>query len=349
MYIKTKTKDNVYLWDITDIFEASIVQVVNTNSVSSFKISIDNNEATPEFLKEWNRYEFYSDDWLKLHEGFFAWIDASLDILTIQVSDNGLWKKKVFTVDKNYTTGQSIRAILQELLDEINASEDTGYVLESTITYTLTSDTKYSAGTTFLSILQDLVKWGFEFITRDWKLEFNETIGTDRTQDNEHYYQLYYNKLNPTGNNIEKIKTLIPNNIYNVITAKSSDGLITVEDAGSILEYWRKEKVINVDGDLTASANDELEKTKDITKDIEITPVLSVFNELNIWDLADSDIKTQNILINFSWSVKILEKRMSFWEKTSYTFKVSTTGAKVLSFIEKISWMEQNINKLLIK
>lgn len=346
--VKDKNGDN--LTEINNISNAEIRQAINTETISNFIIDSKNNVALFETFKESNRFEFWEGPNL-LHEGFYDGIETNPDTITVLISNVSLFRKKKVLEDKNYSAGTLICDILQEILDEINGRDDTGYVLECSTTQTIGEVVDYALGTDYVEILEDLAKSGFEFKIEQGKIFFQETIGIDRTQDNDDYFEFYYNQKSPEGNNVQNIDTNLPSNVFNSITAKKSgsSSSVTVIDQDSIDEFGRLEDVISVNGDLTKAAEEELAKTKDPTKDITIIPLLENILSVGVADLCRAELISVNDLINYNGDVKILEKNITFGESTTYQLNISSTGNKVLNFIQTFSKMQKNINKLLIQ
>jgi hypothetical protein len=347
MIIVVKDRLGNLIEEIENISTGDFVKTISENSNSSFQIDVNNRSFNADVMKESNRFFAYESGEI-VYTGFFNGFQSSNDQVTVSLSDQGIWSKKIILADKTFTVGTTISEIVTNIFDEINSLQDTGITLDCIATSTITDEKKYSAGVSFLSILKDLALSGYEFTTHNDVLTFKESVGIDRTQDNSDYFEAYYNKFSPQGNNVKEIESILPSNVYNVIIAKNLDGVSHTEtDSASIDAYGRSEKFISVDGDLQTVAETELEKSKNPTNQINISPVLENFNDLSLGDLILADITTTNDLLNYRGDAKILEKRFTLGEQNEFIVKASSTGRQIDTFLQRINKIEKNLNKLL--
>jgi len=340
------------LAEFTKIISANIVEKISATSNWFFEIPANDASISATNLKEFNVIELYTDQ----EEFLFKWFISGLEVSTWNVKvvfsdQNSIWKNKLVYTDKNYTATTTISSILSGLLWEINARFGTGYTLQTSVTDTITEEVNFSRWETFFNVLTTLAKLWYEFVTRNSKLEFNVNIWDDKTNPaNPNYFKYEYNVLDPFNNNVENVNAIINSkNIANALVWKAGSDYAEVQDNTSITEFGRIEKTLVADWDVTNYVTNQLAELKDSIKELTIIPQIKSYNELWLWDLVDSEIVWENNLINFNWTVKVLEKKYTVSEGESFEFKLSPVNVITRNFVNEFIELQDKVQKILLK
>lgn len=181
----------VYLSDVVgtpiaqvfDVYGFTCRAKLSDYNEATFSIKNDNPIASYENLREYNRVVIQ----LEIEGGKKQFIDGFIKTTTIGIEETTvtvrsreyILTKKLVHVARAYTTS-SIKAILEDLLNEINTRSNTGITVHpDTSLDVLPLDV--NKNTTLQSVLKTIAGKGYSFKIIDKKLLVGQEIGTDRT------------------------------------------------------------------------------------------------------------------------------------------------------------------------
>lgn len=278
-----------------------------------------------------------------VEETVFDWIitniEAGINTVDILASDYlYLLKRRVLHADKSYTIGTSYTAVLEDILSHINTIYDTGIMLSSFTTDTLAVAKSFKTRDNVFSLLQDLAKEGYEF-RMVWKtLEFWNYIGEDKTTG-ENAVEYIFDVSEPNTRNINAVKySEKADDFANSIFPKT---FISVEDTASIALVWK----IEANGDDNVDPNKTLTE-KLVVWDYEITGFSSDYFEAEIGDRVSVNINTDNALLSYTGTMKVIEKNATFGDLQKVEFKLSNSNLSTKDFFEKFRIMQMEIDRL---
>lgn len=335
------------LTQVHNIYSVNVSLKINDVWSGEFFINSDNPANTLEFIREFNWVKIFKQDSITgveklLIEWFIKVPEAQNNGTNVQVWDmNDFLKNRYIWTTKNYT-GQTLDYILSDVLSDFQGRYDNGFTLDCGVTDIL-PDKTYPEGQDILSIFQDLTEEWYEFHIRGNIIYFKTQIGIDRTVSWEEYLEYNYDVENPQSKNIENPKTLFNSeNIANSVKVKDGASIETQTDPTSISSFGAIERFFTSSGKDTDTASEILNKRKNSTREISFTPISRDFFEADIGDMVRVYINSSNILNNFIWSVKILEKRYQSWDLESISITTSTGEIKTLWFFAEIQKIKRD-------
>jgi len=352
MKIIILNKDGDYLTEFTKIISLSLSEKVSNISWWNFEIPGDEKNINIENLRCFNFIKIYDNNKNYLFKWIITWLDITHWVVKIIFSnENYIWKKKILIEDKSYDSWKKISEILSENLDDINWRYDTWYSLDINTNATINDKLEFSSWYTYYDILVELSKIWFDFITRDWKIEFKELLWVDRTDSSNSDYFIYeYNIYSPTSNNVQDVKWMLDwKNISNYITWKDANWTYNKDDDDSIDLYWNLEESVSVDWNWDDYVSWQLENKKDWITDITIIPYINNYNDLWIWDKLKCRIIWENDLLNYDWFVKLIEKKYNVKEWENFQFVIKKISTETKDFIWQFNELKEKLKKLSIK
>ena len=328
--------NNNLLTQVFNIFQLKINKKLNDISTASFSIT---QKLWFNFLKFWNKIKIVKE--IKWEEKtMFEWIiklvEAEIDKTTITCSSyEYILSRRMILEDKTYNN-KKIKEIVEDIFNYMNNIYNTGLnvVCKNTTIITKT----WNKNTTILQILKDLVAFDVNFLHKWTTFYVDKLVGLDRTSG-ENYLEFYLNKED-FARSIAKIKTTINlDNLANVVITDNGN----TEDTGSIQEFGRWE--IN---EFDADANSLLQEKAYWVKEIEITPSINDYFAVDIWDKVAVKVFVDNELLDYEWTMLVLEKNLQGGDLEKIDLKLSNTKEKTKTLLEKIKQMDEDIYKLKI-
>lgn len=342
---------NLYIKDISwnIIAQSEIMRVDQVSKklsdISTVKIQVEINDeiCNTENIARFQNISLGMFKTETVEEIIFEWvitnIEAGIHTVDILASDYlYLLKRRVLHADKNYVIGTTYTDVLADILSHINTIYNTEIILSSLTTDTLAVAKSFKTRDTVFSILQDLSKEGYEF-RMVWKtLEFGNYIGDDKTTG-ENAVEYIFDVSEPNTRNINAVKySEKADDFANSIFPKT---FVSVEDAPSIVLVWKIE----------ANGDDNVDPSKTLTEklsvwDYEITGFSSDYFEAEIWDRVSVNINTDNALLSYTGTMKVIEKNATFGDLQKVEFKLSNSNISQKDFFEKFKIMQMEIDRL---
>lgn len=330
-----------HLWNIlTQLFKfesLKIVEKINNISTVDFEIPNDIN-CKYEFFKEYNQVKIFKNKNWKETE-LFSWIIRSVKSTFDQTSVSLncfhlLLRKKIIYTDKNYT--DSIKNIIQDIINEIN-SRDENFIEEFECDVVEEVTKEYKAKRTFFDILWDLAGDKYEF-SFDWKkLIFQETIWEDKSFW-KNIVLFEYNINSPESRTINWAEfEYDSDHIVNAVHWEDWQ----VEDSESISEFGRLEEWFT-----SWIASEILEERKNSVKELNIDSIINDFSICNLWDIVRVYIDTWNDIMQFDWTLKVIEKTLKIWWVDSVEIKLNVWKITSLWLRDTLSSMNSRIKNL---
>lgn len=310
----------------------------------SFEMSIKDSNTKYDYLNSNNRFIFVDDNNQVLFGGYLYNIVPSYSVPNIFYFQNllGLFNDKLLYADVTYTD-KSIDYILNDVLSNVNAREDTNILLDCWITTTVTKT--YEKGDKIYTIIEDLLLNKYEFtikpvltgITASFTLVVKDTIGIDRTLANNDYVEYKYNLEDWARRSINEIEgDLDIRNTANAVIWTESTNFEEQEDATSITAIWRIERKFRTSGDLVVETAAYLAERKDIINNIDIIPLENNYLKVNIWDSVRI-ITAGNKFMEYDWPIKVIGKTFTLWDLVKVWIQLSNTKIKKIDFIDELN------------
>ncbi|HNG97712.1 MAG TPA: hypothetical protein PLW93_05560, partial [Candidatus Absconditabacterales bacterium] len=280
-------------------------------------------------------------------EGYIRGVEATLKNTVIKIEDylSFLDDKLLYTAI-NFN-GQ-VDVLLQTILDQINAREDTGIILECNVTDTISK--QYAKGDSVLSVLKDLRENNYEFVIRNGVLIFKTTIGTDRTLINQDYREFMRDVNSPLDRTIRDAKMVMDiKQMCNCGMGKNGSSYATYEDIGSINEYGRIERCFTNNGNITQATQNYVNERNDSIREFDISPNVADFFYCDLGDIVRVYINSGNDLMFYDGTLKVIEKSYTAGEMGKITFKLSQNKVKAQQLNEKIKELHTRVRSLELK
>jgi len=340
----------VYLYDhqwnpLTQLFAVQrfeCTQTLNSYDQARFVIPSTHQDNTLSKLKLFNEVKVsHLKAWKEscyIH-GIIHSVEASLTqtVVTIR-SFERLFEKKLISSDATYTN-QSLVSIISWLLATINARYDTGIILNCSLSDTI--DLSVTKGATFASVLQEIVKLGYQYRVLNKLLCIDTRLWTDRTTG-ENYYQLKRDVQDPLERNIAEAS--ITNDAWQLTNSPFEKSVWFQIDQESIDTYGRVEETISADGNATVALQETLTSKASGARVLELSPIVQDFFAVSIWDLLAVHIDAGNEIMNYTWSVQVLQKIQDTRGVVRLTVSSSTT--RIPTLLETIREHDKLIKKL---
>ncbi len=338
------------IWQIFNVFWFECTLKLNDISAWELTVMNENMNNILNILKENNRIKVMENNNGKerlMIEWYIRGIEATLKNTVIKIEDylSFLDDKIIFSAI-NFT-GQ-VKVLLQSILDQINARENTGLALDCNITATVTK--QYSKGDTFLSILKDLRENDYEFIIKDHVLYFRDTIGVDRSLINNDYREFMRDVNSPLDRTIRDAKMIMDiKQMCNCCIGKDGDSYAYTEDISSIAEFWRIERSFTNNGNITQATQNYVDERKNSLREFDISPNVSDFFYCDLGDIVRVYINSWNDLMFYDGTLKVIEKSYTAWEMGKITFKLSKNQVKAPQLDEKLKEINARVRSLELK
>ena len=343
-------RQKTLIWQIFNVFAFECTLKLNDISVWELTIRNENMNNILNIIKENNRIKVVdnSDGQERLMiEGYIRGVEATLKNTVIKIEDylSFLDDKLLYTAI-NFN-GQ-VDVLLQTILDQINAREDTGIILECNVTDTISK--QYAKGDSVLSVLKDLRENNYEFVIRNWVLIFKTTIWTDRTLINQDYREFMRDVNSPLDRTIRDAKMVMDiKQMCNCGMWKNGSSYATYEDIGSINEYWRIERCFTNNGNITQATQNYVNERNDSIREFDISPNVADFFYCDLGDIVRVYINSWNDLMFYDGTLKVIEKSYTAWEMGKITFKLSQNKVKAQQLNEKIKELHTRVRSLELK
>ena len=277
-------------------------------------------------------------------EGYISGITESATSTHVIVSDYiGVLESRIILSDMNFNS-VSVSDVLTSIFSTINGTDNTG-IIPSSNTADIISKS-YSAGETMLSIMQDLVQWGYSFMMDNSILKFWVNIGKDRTSGPE-FVEFRYDFRESRSRTIADFS--IESNVQNIINSVSATNgtIVTSSDSPSIAAYGRRESMISANGDLTAETAKYLAEHKEDTKEISVTPISYDFSLVNPGDIVKVSIDRGDARGKFEGNMTVTGKEyITQWDLPAVSFTLSSSKIRTPNILEKLKKMSDDIQKL---
>lgn len=336
----------VYLYDhqwnirtqIFDVTNFECTQNLNGYDTASFQIPNTHEDNTLLNLRPLNecKITLITENGEKTYiHGVLGIPEAGLQTTTVFVrSFEWLFENKIIDVSKNYL-GQTLDAIMADLLWGINARYDMGITLDCGVTDTV--DLPIAQGATFASALKDIVALWYQYRVINKKLTVKSSVWSDKS----------------TGVGVVELRRVfddpLDRNIWDanikydgtqIINAPFDKSAWFSTDADSIGSFGRLEKTVWSVQERTTT----LEQHKDLIKILEVEPSIDDFFFADIGDQLKLELDAGNDLMQHNWSVHVLQKIID--TRDVVRVQVSTTTTKSLSFLETVKDNAREILKL---
>lgn len=341
----------VYLYDesgniVTQLFDVTnfeVTQNLNSYDTASFQIPYDHVENLEALLHPFNECKINIVQSDNTEKTYIHWVIDSVeaDLMKSVVyvrSFEWLFEHKIIDTDKNYSAW-TVDAVMVNLLANVNGRYDTGLTLDCGVTDTI--DLVVKKWSTLASAMSEIVKLWYQYRVINKVLLVKEIVGEDKTSWLS-YTELNWDINNPKDRNISEAKIKL--DWAQIINAPfhSTGGFST--DPTSITNFGRIEKTVTWDGTPAQVLSDTLAKHKDLVKVIDVTPVLYDFFLVDVWDVVQVNIDAGNDIMQYVWSVNVLQKTLD--TRWVIRVQVSSSTIKSLSFLETVKKHERDIEKL---
>ncbi len=328
------------------------MEKLNNVGSGNFEMTIENSNLKYGYLKENNRFIFV-DNWKTLFWGFLYQVNPTYTENNKFYFKNLLWtfEDKLLYSDVTYTD-KSIDFILNDVLSNVNAREDTNITIDCWITDVVTKT--YVKWQTIYTIIDDLLTNKYEFTIKpviseddiDFIFVVKDTIGIDRTQVDNNYVE-YKFELDKWGKRtINKISWNIDiRNTANAVIGVEDWTYEEQEDITSITEIWRIERKFKTSWDLTGETTAYLDERKNTINQISIDPIESDYCQVNIGDIVKI-ITSWNKFLEFNWGIKVIAKTFKMWDLIKVWIDLNNTKVRKIEFIDEINKLKTKVNNL---
>mgnify|MGYP007030461603 CR=1 FL=1 len=343
-------RQNNLIWQIFNVFAFECTLKLNDISIWELTIRNENLSNILNIIKENNRIKIADNvDGIEkiLIEGYIRGVEATLKNTIIKIEDylSFLDDKLLYTAI-NFN-GQ-VDVLLQTILDQINAREDTGISLECTVTDIISK--QYAKGDSVFSVLKDLRENNYEFIIKNWVLYFKSTIWIDRSLINEDYREFMRDVNSPLDRTIRDAKMVMDiKQMCNCWIGKNGSSYANYEDTDSIAEYWRIERCFTNNGNITQATQNYVNERNDSIREFDISPNIADFFYCDLGDIVRVYINSWNDLMFYDGTLKVIEKSYTAWEMGKITFKLSQNKIKAQQLNEKIKELHTRVRSLELK
>lgn len=340
-------RDQVLLDQIDKFVSFEVSQKLNDIWNASFEVENTLLNWKTAYIKENNRCNLYIfEDGLEklLFEWYIRGKECNLTTTKIFLDDKkGILDDKLLYADLSVTG--SIDSVLQDILDDVNAREDTLLTLDCGITTSITK--VYKKWEIIYSIFDDIAGDMYERVVRNNVLYFKATVGIDRTIAGDNYLEYTWDYLNPYNKTVNKAKmTTDIKEFANCAIGRSSAGVSQAEDATSITEYWRVERPVTNSGDIANTVTNFVNARKEQLREYDIEPMENDFFACDLWDSVYVYIDTGFDEMYFAGAMKVIEKSMDGWDINLVRIKLAKTKVKKSDLFSKIKGMDKKIQKI---
>jgi len=297
-----------------------------------FILDINNSKVTSANLQNYNKIEVYNGsvvEWV----GYIVKKDISLNKVTVRCKSLiGLLKKRLvgdaYTISGNAGTG------IQNMLTAINASEDTYIAWGATDIVTAVNLTFGNQDA--LTVLKKVadVTAGQYIVDTDRKLYFKSVIGDDLSAS----VSFIYNVVNPELANILAFNVSDDGDDIFTKAYGKSDTLsstktnTTLKNKYGTLETYKNFRVANVQADLDALTNNEINDAL-YSPQLDLSP--DVVDNFYVGDIVNIEIN--NKLVSISGNYQIVEKSIKIVNgQKMITVKINSRTIGVVNKIRDI-------------
>lgn len=340
----------VYIYDhqwnirtqIFDVTNFECTQNINAYDTASFQIQYNHDENTEINLKAYNEVKIVevtdSGELVYIH-----WVIDSVEAWLVNTvvyvrSFEWLFEHKIIDTDKNYSA-QTLDAVMTDLLANVNGRYDTGLTLDCGVADTI--DLTVKKWSTLASVLKEIVGLWYQYRVLEKVVIVKEIVWSDKTAW-VNFVELRWDINDPQDRNVSDAQIKL--DWWQMINAPfhTTGGFST--DATSIWNFGRIEQVVSSDGTPAQALADALEKHKDLIKVIDVTPSVDDFFFADIWDKVKLYIDAGNDIMQFDWSVNVIQKLID--TRWVVRIQVSSTTVKALTFLETVKENQKEIQKL---
>ena len=329
---------------IEDFTNLEIKQKLSDSSSASFTAFPDSYFVNSDVLKKMNWIVISQQIWdveTELFRWVIRWFEITLNEIKIMCNDKiRLLEKRIIHQDYDISN-QTIQTVLNNFWNALNQISSIPLNFECYASEKITK--KFNSKTSFYSILKDFVWMWYEFRLVWDTLIFWKSVWRDRTTW-DLFKEYSYDIETPDWNNIIAAKmTDDSKDITNWIVDENNN---FNQNSSSVSTYWLLEDWVRLDWQ---SATNYLNETKDWKKTYDIECKAETFFDVEIWDVVKVYINRKNELLNFDWSMEVVEKSYQWWDLAKITYKFSTEKNYDSDFFSKLKEMNDKIKALQIK
>lgn len=308
--IKIYNKDFDPLTSFTegDFTKLNYRRVIGEIGDAQFTVRLDREKMTDENLELYNRIEIYDDGVLKFL-GVITRRVISIDTAEIRCREIGyIFKKRL--LGENYAVSGDIDAVVADLIDDVNADEDTGITLGDVTGATGNVNTTFNQANAF-DILKQICKATgnqFEFAP-DRTLRVVPSVGEDKSETVVFKYHVgQVSASNILSFEIEDDGDDIVTKVY----GKSGGNSSAQENSGlktkyGLLETYKDFRVVNTSGVLDEFTAAEI-RDRIYSPDLDLNPKIE--DNFEVGDIVRIVLK--NSLVDLDDSFQVLEKRVQY-------------------------------------
>lgn len=357
VYIYTRT-GTTPIYQLFDPIGLSINRKISEVSTAEFDITVfdDNGEISdiltdPTYIAEKNRIKIGL-----IHEGVET---IEFDGYITNLSDSPL-STHVICSDALYILGErmvlvdttvsgNIWTIVGTIMTTINSTEDTGIaVATSSLTNTIPSKV-YPAFTYVIDILKDLAdQWNgtpIFFVVKDGILYFDSSIGSDISSLVSFIYE--YNDAHFRTIEIFTFDSDVRNIVNSTYTKNSGWSIFNSIDTPSKTAYGRIEKGISLgNGDPQTEVNNSTAKTKNLTRNLAITPTTQSFSLANIGDIVTVYIDGWDLRRQYDGTMRVTGKEYISGDLEQVKYSLSNSQIQSQTILDKMKDMDASIERL---
>jgi hypothetical protein len=276
-----------------------------------------------------------------LIEWYIRWFDATLTTTTIRIEDKlSILDDRCLYTDITIT--DTVQNVLATVFGYINARWDNYITVSCNVTDTVTK--AYKRGDSVLTILNDLRNNTYQYTIKGNVLYFNYSLGIDRSVVWPNYFEFNWDILNPMQRNI--LSASVSADIKSMCNCwVDTTNWTSFEDATSIANYWRIERVVNNDGSGTQSAQWFVNDRKVSIREFEIEPDNQDFRSCDIWDTVKVYINSWNDIMFYNGTMTVVWKTFTSWELDKVKIKVWQSKVTTNGIYDVI----RDLNKRILK
>ncbi len=335
-------KDGTALSQIFNPAGLILTKKMNQIGEAVFKLPNSHADCRVAILQKMNRVVIRKETTEGV-QTYFEWVISStvpnLYETTVNCRDK-LHILELQTLADNYSGTTAISSILSTMLNAINALYDTGISLSCDVS--TAKPYSFTKTTTFFQALRDLTE-GIEFCITGDVLEVHESIGSDISN----FVEFRYDIDNMGDRNIADASVEDDTkNLANDVTVKWATGTVRVTDSASIAQYGRVAVSFTVSGDQVSEANTILAERKDGSRNITIQPINNNFFSAEIGDTVGIYIKTETDMLDFSGTIRVIEKRLDAGDTDRVKYVLWSNKNKTKNFLEKQKEIDDRLKKV---
>jgi len=334
--------------ELTTFFEFETTRTqykktVGKTGTAEFTIRLDNEKSTTDNLRHYNRISIIEDGVVKFW-GIISELDIDLDVVRVRCLELvHILEKRI--VGDDYATNGTASAVITDLMNQINADEDTGISIGNlAVSSTVNNVYNYADVLTILKSIGDSTSSQF-FIDNDRKLNFLSEIGSDVSDTVIFEYDIDQKQ---SANILSFSVRDSGDSIVTKAFGKSDSRTSTQEDTAGqakygIIESYTDFRVANSQDDLDDFTNASLMQNE-FSPDVKLSP--RVEDNFEIGDKIR--VKIKNKLVDIDDNYQVLEKKVEYLgdqKRLSITISDLPTQFldKVKDIDERLKLLEENL------